>query len=298
MTKMRFIGIDISGHSTRYALRDAGASQASQVYRQTTNCELAYSEFLARLLDPIKSEFKVTNIAAVGIAVSGKLQFTNNSAKLLVSRITPLVGANFIEQLSSDLQLPVFIENDAAAFTLAEAKIGAAANYNKVFGAILGSGVGGALVKNKQIQHSIEPNLSEWGHIQVEPQGKACHCGSSGCLKTIIAGPELEQYYHEISGHALTLKQIVARARTTQDQAAKATLERLISYFGLGIKEVVAKLRPEAIVIGGGLSAIDELYDSGRKMLALEKFTGDLVPSKLGEFAGALGASILAEMRA
>jgi N-acetylglucosamine kinase (EC 2.7.1.59) len=112
----------------------------------------------------------------------------------------------------------------------------------------------------------------EWGHIHLDDSGGECYCGKTGCVERILAGPHLERYYHSVSGESKKLKEIVMLAREGKDVHAVATMDRLIHFFGKGLSKIINILDPDAIVLGGGVGNVDELYTRGKESLEKHVF--------------------------
>ena len=158
--------------------------------------------------------------------------------------------------------------NDANCFAVAEATLGAVPamipDARVVFGIIMGTGVGGGVVVDGKVIHGRHGIGGEFGHIKTEENDIICYCGHTGCNENVMSGPALEKYYAGISGSQKTMKEIVTAWRSGQDVNALATRDRMISNFGLACSYIVNLLDPDAIVIGGGLGQIDELYQYGQ----------------------------------
>jgi len=210
---------------------------------------------------------------------------------------TVLNGRPLPRDLANQLDRRVIVANDANCFALAEANLGAAKGCPIVFGVIMGTGVGGGIVVRGQVLTGAQGIAGEWGHNLLEPNGQQCYCGKVGCVETVLAGPGLERYYAERSGVQRTLPEIVSRARLGDDSAAVETVCRLCAKFGEAISVVVNILDPDAIVLGGGVGNVDELYTLGKA--ELEKWIFNPQPSvnllkpELGDSAGVFGAAHL-----
>ncbi|KKK53575.1 hypothetical protein LCGC14_3093430 [marine sediment metagenome] len=113
------------------------------------------------------------------------------------------------EDLHKELDDKITIENDANCFALAEATMGAAKNYDVVFGVIMGTGVGGGIVLNGKIHQGRTFIAGEWGHHTLKQKGNSCYCGKNGCVETYLSGPALEKRWKEITGKNETLSSIV-----------------------------------------------------------------------------------------
>ncbi|MCB0310137.1 MAG: ROK family protein [Bdellovibrionales bacterium] len=206
-----------------------------------------------------------------------------------------LNGKPLKRDLENILGINAQIANDANCFTLAEATRGAAQSGRVVFGVILGTGVGGAVVIDSQVWQGAQGIAGEWGHNLLIPGGPKCYCGKSGCVEAVISGPALERYHFEISGNHLKLAEIAAR--TGVDQYAAKTITRLLDYFGSALAVVLNILDPDIVVVGGGVSNLNVIYDQLEEKLLPHLFNYELrtriVKNALGDSAGVFGAAML-----
>ena len=186
--------------------------------------------------------------------------------------------------------------NDANCFTQAEAKSGAARGYRLVFGIIMGTGCGGGLCIDERIHHGRHGIAGEWGHISIDPLGMKCYCGNPGCIETKISGTGISKaFYHEY-GQELSVKQIVEGYRLNEPACSAAFL-RFIDDFGRCLGGLISTLDPDAVVLGGGLSNIDELYTLGLESIQRYAFHTQvqtpILKHELGDSAGVFGAAWL-----
>ena len=203
------------------------------------------------------------------------------------------------KDLSKTLDKTILIQNDANCFALAETLLGSVNDQyphaKNVFGIIIGTGVGGGVIINGKTVYGSQGIGGEWGHTIVTDNGDECYCGKRGCVETVISGRALQTYYKNISGRKLKFEEIYATK--DNDKYAKETFERLITYFGKGLSNVVNIIDPEVIVLGGGLSNINELYTEGynelKKYVFNPTFSTPILKPKLGDSAGVYGAALL-----
>jgi N-acetylglucosamine kinase len=138
----------------------------------------------------------------------------------------------------------------------------------------------------------------EWGHNPLYPNGLPCYCGKRGCVETVISGPALEGYYHSLTGHKMSLKEIYNLSRQDAQSEAKATIAHLVKNFSKAIAAVINILDPHMIVLGGGVGNIDELYSETcrreiEKHLFYDRLNTQILKPKLGDSAGVFGAACL-----
>jgi fructokinase len=215
---------------------------------------------------------------------------------------TCLIGKALLEDLVERLGPRVRLANDANCFAVAEAVAGAARDGRVVFGIILGTGVGGALVIDGHARFGLHGIAGEWGHSPIEdrdpegPPAARCYCGQLGCVETRLSGPAFEADYRRLGGEARDAAAILARVEGG-DPAAHRALERYLGFFGEGVARVIHVLDPDVIVLGGGMANNPYLYDRGREAIARVLFSDRLLTplrqNALGDSAGVFGAAWL-----
>lgn len=235
----------------------------------------------------------------VGIGHPGTLDPQTGAIKN--ANTTALNGRPFNMDLEKKLGVPVRLANDANCFAVAEALLGKVPsvlpNAEVVFGVILGTGVGGGWVIHGKVINGRQGIGGEWGHNFLDESGGPCYCGRVGCVETVISGPALEKFYEKLTLRHLPLRDIVAAAKTGDDEAAVQTMERLIHFFGKAIAVVINIVYPDAIVLGGGVGNIERLYADGReeakKYLFNTRIDTVFLKPELGDSAGVFGAALL-----
>jgi fructokinase len=290
----RRVGIDLGGTKIEgVVLDDDGGVLVRE--RTATEAELGYEHIVARVGELAT---KLLRTAAecpwVGVGTPGAV--SSRSGRMKNCNTICLNGRDLPADLARQIGRPVRVENDANCFALAEAKRGAAAGADVVFGVILGTGVGGGIVCGGRLLAGLQHIAGEWGHHCIDPDGRECYCGRRGCAERYLSGPALEAEYEAAAGGAATASEIVARA-ADGDAAAGAVLARYFDRFGRALANVVSILDPDVVVLGGGLSNIDRLYRDGRDAVARYVFNDELrtpiVRHALGDSAGVIGAAML-----
>lgn len=255
---------------------------------------------IKRLVD-LMSEATGEKPERIGIATPGTIDPYTKLMKN--SNTTCLNKQPFHTDVQAALEMPVKMANDANCFAIAEAKMGIVQDVMPdapvVFGVIMGTGVGGGVVINGHILTGAQGIGGEWGHTFLDDSGGPCYCGNIGCTEKVIAGPSLERYYREVSGHEVSLKEIYKRHKEGSDPLAMQTIERLMHFFGKGLANVINVVDPDVIVLGGGVGNIDLLYTEGVAKVAEFVFNTRLdtkfLKPKLGDSAGVFGAAMLVE---
>ncbi|MBB4080815.1 putative NBD/HSP70 family sugar kinase [Lewinella aquimaris] len=296
---MKF-GIDLGGTKIEGVVLD---EQGNVVERRRipTEREGGYDHILSRIARVVTEMETATGVIAesVGIGTPGTIDpptglMKNSNTVVLNDRP---IGRD-LERL---IGKPLTLANDANCFAVAETLMGCVPEQvpdaRVVFGVILGTGTGGGVVVNGKIIGGAQGIGGEWGHTFLDHSGGYCYCGRVGCTEQILAGPSLERYYLRMSGRSLSMREIVPRYRSGNDPAATRTLERFFHYFAKGIANIINVLDPDAIVLGGGLGNIDELYTHGVPQVVDHLFNPRMdtrfLRPKLGDSAGVFGAALL-----
>ena len=289
---MNKIGIDLGGTKIEGILVDE-TFETIERKRIPTNQDYGYDS----ILDSIKNlilEFtrESDEKFSIGICTPGALSL--NSGLIKNSNTQCLIGKDLRNDLRNILDHDVSIENDANCFALAEARLGAGKNSNIVFGVIMGTGVGGGIIIDGKIHHGRTNIAGEWGHHCLHNEGNGCYCGNRGCVETYISGPALEKNWSQLSSLNQSLPEIIQNTDNPNFVNWKKTF---LNNFGLSLANVIDILDPDMIILGGGVSNIDFLYDEG-KNLVYEKVFSDIidtpiVKNKLGDSAGVFGACLL-----
>jgi len=229
----------------------------------------------------------------IGVGIPGTIQ--RQTGLVQNANTTSLTGRPLQQEIERRLNHPVGMENDANCFTLAEARLGAAQPYDLVFGIIMGTGCGGGICLKGELHTGRHQIAGEWGHFSVDPGGARCYCGNIGCVETKISGGGVARSFNKRYGRALTLEQIVEGYRNGDDAECTEAFEQFIDDYGRCVGGLISLLDPDAIVLGGGASAIDELYTAGlervRHYAFHERVQTPILKNRLGDSAGVFGAA-------
>ena len=286
-TKIEGIAIDDQGHVRQRKRIPAPRGD----YRQTIDA-------IVRVVRDL--EQSAGGAASVGVGIPGVISPASGLVKNANS--TWLIGHPLAEDLPVALDRPVRFANDANCFALSEATDGAAAGARVVFGVILGTGVGGGIVVNRQVWVGANAIAGEWGHnplpapLDAERPGPRCYCGRFGCIETFLSGPGLIADYTASGGHTDDPREIVRRA-AADERTAIEVLARYEDRLARALASVINLLDPDVIVLGGGLSNLDRLYTTvpvrwGSYVFS-DQVSTRLVRAAHGDSSGVRGAAWL-----
>jgi len=289
---MNKIGIDLGGTKIEGILLDENFNEITRK-RISTNQDQGYDSILKSISSLIQDlHTKSNSDASIGICTPGII--SKNTGLIKNSNTQCLIGKPLKNDLENILEQKISMENDANCFALAEATLGAGKNFDLVFGVIMGTGVGGGVIIRKKI-HTGRANIAgEWGHHCVRPDGNSCYCGNNGCIETYISGPALERYWTKLTYKTEPLHEIVKKLDT---ETGKIWKEDFLENFGLGLANVIDILDPDAIILGGGVSNIDFLYDEGKNAVYEKVFSDQIdtpiLKNELGDSSGVFGACMI-----
>lgn len=240
----------------------------------------------------------------VAISITGVVD--PDSHVTTVANIPCVDGRALAPELATLLGRAVLVANDADCFVLAEATAGAGAGHRVVFGAILGTGVGGGVVVDGRLLRGAGGLTGEWGHgtivateVAVKPfrlPHFACGCGLSGCLDTVGGARGLERLDRHLHGTERASTAIIA-AWTGGEEAAAETVDLYVALVAPPLALVVNIIGPDIIPVGGGLGNSAPLIarlDAAVRGRILRRLDRPLVvPAQLTVDAGLLGAAAL-----
>lgn len=288
------IGIDLGGTKTEGLLLDPLDAVLARERRSTPLAEgyQAVLDSVAQMVRDLAALVPQGESYGLGIGIPGSVDAVTGLVRNANS--VCLIGRPFQTDLEGLLGRKVGVRNDADCFTMAECRSGAGAGYGMVFGVIMGTGCGGGICIDGVVREGPHRISGEWGHVSVDPAGALCYCGNRGCIETKISGSGVEAAYLTRNGVSLTMEEIVAGARRG-DASALVAFETFLDDFGRSLGGLISVLDPDAVVLGGGLSNIEELYQAGVERVRHYVFHNDLrtpiVKNELGDSAGVFGAA-------
>ena len=292
------LGIDLGGTKTEAVVLD---DDGSVLFRHRVDTPTTgYAAILTSINDLVeRAEAEVGQSLKVGIGTPGAL--SPASGLLRNSNTVCLNGQPLLQDLQRVLQRPVRIANDANCFALSEAMDGAGADAQLVFGVIVGTGTGGGVVWNKQLLIGPHAVAGEWGHnplpwLQDFDRLRPCYCGKHGCIETFLSGPGMAGNTQALTGLDLSSREIVTRARAG-DATCRQQMQHYYDQMARALAHVINILDPAVIVLGGGMSNIDEIYTQVPRRLPEYVFSDyvstRLLPAKFGDASGVRGAAWL-----
>jgi predicted NBD/HSP70 family sugar kinase len=299
------VGVKLAVHSISCVLTDLDAN----VLRYTEhalpftdnssapfNPEATIQATIEAIDDLLKStKIEPARLLGIGIGINGTVDASTG-----VSRSAPHFGwsnVSLAEPIAAHFSIPVHLENDARALTIAQQWFGAGREVDHFVVAVIGHGIGSGVVINRQLYRGSSGGAGEFGHIVLQKDGPLCSCGKHGCLESLAAIPAI---LREIKGalvsgessilageEPLTFESVV-RAAQTGDALTLRVLDTAGRWLGIGIAGLINILNPELLVINGEAVALGRPYLDPMDA-ALREHTFDGLADSLGilpEFGG------------
>lgn len=244
------IGVDFGGTKIEAAALDADGRFLARVRAPSPK---AYDEGLEAVRALVVEAERQAGATAPRVGVGGPGSVSPKTGLMRGANSTQLNGRPFPQDLERTLGRPVRYANDANCLALSEATDGAGAGAGVVFAAILGTGVGAGVVVDGRLVEGRNGFAGEWGHAPLpwpaadEYPGPQCWCGRRGCLELWVSGPALAR----------------DAGRPAEAVAAEpdAALDRYVDRLARGLGMVCDVLDPDVIVLGGGMSNVELLYE-------------------------------------
>jgi glucokinase len=309
-------GIDLGGTNVRCGVVDEhGAILEEQ--RSPNRRDASWQELvdamvgLVRALSPAHPAATAVGVGAAGLVTrDGHIRYAPN--------IPGFRNAPVRDALTGELDLPVFVDNDANAAAHGELRHGAARGARYALVITLGTGIGGGIIARGRVIRGAHGFAAEIGHFQIDPHGPLCACGQRGHWEAFASGSALGRMGRERAevGRAPAVLALagddasavtgvhVGDAAQAGDTDALEVISEYAGYVAVGLAGLANILDPERIVVSGGLvelgdtlfipvrAAFDHQLEGTEYRPAIE-----IVPAELGEHAGVIGAAALARDR-
>jgi glucokinase len=321
MAKNIFVGIDLGGTSL-LAVATTRKGKILGEKKRKTRAEEGASAVLERIVQAVHDAVsgagaKMKNVRAVGIGAPGPL---NPREGVIIH--APNLGPTWnnlpiAAYLSEKLGCPVYLENDVNVGAVGEQALGAGRGHKSLVAIFVGTGIGGGIILNGKLYQGTRYTAAEVGHTVLLADGPLCGCGKHGCAEALASRTAIDREIR--SGIAAGRKSlipeimtelgredmsssIIATALERGDALTQEVMAKAEYYMGLLVASVVNMLDPEVIVLGGGLvERLGERYLEPVRETAEQYYLNQqdkdkihIVESELKDYAGVLGAAILA----
>jgi glucokinase len=283
------IGVDLGGTATRVVALDEGGTTRTERRIRTPGAGTAADEAIAVLARLIREVAGDSPLRAIGIGASGPIDaagIIRNDDTLPAYSHLPVT-----DHLAEAFGVRCVIDNDAVTAAVGEHAHGSGQGSDGLLMVTLGTGVGVSVLKSGRPVRALDGTHPEAGHIPVPGPAAPCYCGLATCWEQVASRTALDQLT------AGRTQQVAAAARDG-DAGASQLLYEYGTRVGIGVATLQTIFRPDRLVLGGSAADFFELFRGGMDA-ALERQPGFAPPvtyrtTSLGDFAGAVGAAVLA----
>ena len=308
------VAVDIGGTKIITAVFDGNGAMLSRIYCLTLAHEgpakviRRLNETIGRAID--KAGLKKSQVGGIGVAAAAIIDINRGlvteAPNLPRWRNVPLPAI-----IAKELNLPVYLLNDASAAALGEHRHGAGRGLKNLIYITVSTGFGGGIIIDGELYNGTDGCAAEIGHMVIMIDGPACNCGRRGCLESLASGTAIGRMARErlahgekslmraLAGNVIedVTSKTVARAARKRDLPAIDVIYTAAGYLGIGLANLVNILNPQMIIVGGGVSSMGAmLLGPARKSMKAHAFklpasTVRIVRPALGTDAGLAGAA-------
>lgn len=307
------VGVDIGGTNLRVGrVALEGGAPPARIRRWSTRPALGPDRVLDRIVAMIResvAEVGRDSVAGIGLGAPGPLDTESG-----VVAETPNLGWRDFplrDLVAEACGLPATLDNDANCFTYGEWWMGAGRGCGHLVGITLGTGIGGGVVIDGEIQHGASGGAGEVGHMSVDFRGRPCACGARGCVEAYASGPAIAsraaEAIKDTGGSILAslvdgdldavTSETVSEAAAAGDRHAGEILRDTADVLAAAVANVIHLFNPEAVVIGGGVANAGEQllrplrHAVGRRVFGTHMRACRILRGELGDAAGVIGAA-------
>ena len=309
-----FVGLDV-GRTIRAALvrEDGHILKQQRVVAEVSDASVLIDQLVEAINAVQEVDGERQPVLAAGIGWAGMVNHRKQRIEVNPN-LVDVSSYDLHKELQRSTGLPVVVDNDANVAAYGEWRAGAATDSTDAFYITMGTGIGAGLILGGQLQRGSLGFAGEFGHFKIAMEGLECACGSTGCLETVASGPNIvrrvrEQLFsdpsfsvsklaHDMEGK-LTNRRVV-QAALEGDELALKVLKETGRVLGMAVASIMNLLNVEVVVLGGGVMAAGELIlkplrEQTKKATMAPSFDCcQIVPAKLGQDAGIIGAALLA----
>lgn len=322
MGKKNYVGFDLGGTSMMAVVANEKGKVLGESDTSTdrSSPKATIDQIIAMIEGALKdAKLKPSKIEAIGVGAPGAAD-----PKTGVVAKAPNLGWTDVplgKILKDHFGVPVVIGNDVQVAILGEHAFGAAKGAQRAVGIWVGTGIGGGLIADGELQRGARGAAGEIGHMVLDENGPVCGCGRKGCAEAYASRTSMEREVMARiqSGRASVVPEIMKerqkprmtssvmkRALAANDEVMKEVVAFAQHYLGLLAGNVVNLYDPEVIVIGGGVaqrlgeSFVGPIRETARSRFLRPDPDGlvKIVHAGLNDYSGALGASVLARTKA
>ncbi len=326
------LGVDFGGTKVLAAVVDLSTGNVVGTAKKKTAADDGPDELMDRLFETGEAAIKAARVGkkdgvvGIGVGVAGQVDAARGLLLGTPNLSQAVVDLPMAARLTERFGVPAALRNDVQIAALGEGRFGAGQGVGDFLCVFVGTGVGGAIVRDGALMTGAAGTAGEIGHVVVDANGRLCGCGGRGHLEAYASRtaitrallgdlhrgrssvlrelmPELDPKDDAPGGTAIR-SGVLAKAVAARDGLVTETIAEAGRYLGLGLASAVNLLNPTRIILGGGvIEAVDLLFEvaatqARREALPTPGRSVEIVKAGLGDHAGVVGAALLGAMAA
>jgi predicted NBD/HSP70 family sugar kinase len=253
-SKRGVLALDIHPSQTTIAVTDLGGSIIAQ---EIISLPANPQKVLGAIVDAIRKIIAANgdrSFDGIGISLPGR--FDPHLERFVFAPNVAWPIQRIKSRVEQSIGLPVVVDNAANACALSEVWFGDSDGLHDLVVVNVSEGIGTGIFANGRIIRGEGGSAGEFGHVQVEPNGLPCGCGSRGCWETVASNRAGMRYYTEIAHKPSPPFDELLKLVEAGDPAAKQAIEKMCAALGRGMHMIASALAPCEIVVVGDITPL------------------------------------------
>lgn len=289
---MKILALDVGGTEIKSALlSDKKIEAASQI---PSDGKLGGSYILQNIMKVIDS---YEDYDVIGISTTGQVDSEKGIIIYANDNVPNYTGTNLKKLIQDKYQRPVFVENDVNAAAIGEGYLGAGKEEKDFLCLTYGTGIGGAIVINKEVYKGSSGVAGEMGHIITHTDGKLCACGQKGCYEQYASTTALIREAKNLDKNITNGRILFSRTLNKED-SVKIILDKWIDEIIYGLVNLIHIFNPSCVIMGGGIMVQPYIIEAINKKISdrlMSSFRNvKIISAQLGNQAGLYGMAAIA----
>lgn len=265
-----YIGVDLGGTNIRAAKVDEDGN-ILQILKDSSEPDKGVDHVMNKMINLIESIDDYEECVGIGLGIPGPIDTING--KIIVSTNLPkLVGYPIAEHISKHFNKPVFMDNDVKVAALGEAVLGGGKGYPIVYYVTISTGIGGALVIDKNVISGQNGHAGEVGNISIDRNRKKYNVLNVGAVENEASGTAITRIGKETFGEQIENAGDVFALAKEGNEKAMEIVENMSYDLAMMFSTIAHIVDPHVFVVGGGvMKAKDVFFDK------MEKYYRDMI---------------------
>lgn len=324
MARNYAIGVDFGGTKVIAAVVDTANGKVKGEFKIATSAFDTGEALMDRIYEVVDgaladARLQANDCKGIGVGIAGQVDAERGLLIGTANLSRSVVELPMAKLLKDRYKIPAVLRNDVQIAAAGEYRFGAGKNCDDFLCVFIGTGIGGAIVKNGEILPGAAGNAGEIGHTTIMADGRVCGCGGRGHLeayasrtamtRTILGElrrgrksvvSELIPDLDPTDVRAAIKSGVLRKAIKSKDEVVIETVKDAGKYLGYGLASMVNFVNPQRIVLGGGvIDSVDLLFKTAEKWTRKESlpYAGEqveIVKASLGDYSGVIGAAVIA----